>query len=105
MLKLPGALQEDAVTAELVVKVLDEKLADRPTAIVVVLMDLLAKFMLLVVYLDAVSKRAELRSAPQRQSWPLFQFSTPTFSCEKHFKFTPCSSSGCRGNTGPTFGI
>ena len=64
MLKLPGALQERAVTAELVAKVLDSKLADRPTAIAVVAMDLLAIFLLLILYLDAVSKRSDLREGP-----------------------------------------
>ena len=64
MLKLPGALQERAVTAELVAKVLDSKLADRPTAIAVVAMDLLAICLLLILYLDAVSKRSDLREGP-----------------------------------------
>jgi len=64
MLKLPGALQERAVTAELVAKVLDSKLADRPTAIAVVVMDLMATFLLLIFYIDAVSKRSALRVGP-----------------------------------------
>jgi hypothetical protein len=64
MLKLPGALQERAVSAALVAKVLDSKLADRPTAVAVVAMDLVATFLLLCFYLDTVSQRSALLRGP-----------------------------------------